>query len=133
MSIIALIIFLLFLAGIILLQIYLSKKQNKWIGLVLPGICLSISILAVMGSVSFFSFTKETVTTIRNNSDVVNEVICNTTNKNNVDLSSVIFTSIIIFLMYNIPTAILLSIYAGCREKIKKNLELGKMNVQDLE
>lgn len=133
MRFVALSIYLLFFIGIILLQIYLSKKQNKWFGLILPGICLVISILAALGFASFSSFTKETVTTIKDNGEVVKEVICNTTNKNNINLASAIFSSIMVFLMYNIPTAIFLAIYAGCREKMKKNLELEKMNIQDLE
>lgn len=133
MRFIALLIGLLFFIGIILLQIYLSKKQNKWIGLILPGICLIISILAVLGMASFSSLTKESITTIKENGEVVNEVIRNTTNENNIDLASVIFSSIMVFLMYNISTAIFIAIYVGCREKMKKNLELEKMNIQDLE
>lgn len=131
MNSIILISFLLFLIVIILLQVYLSKNQNKWLGLVIPGICLIISLLAVLGMASYFSLTKETVKTINDNGEVVNKVINATANNRN--LSSLILSSIMVFLMYNIPTAIFLTIYFGCRKKIKKNLELEKMNIQDLE
>lgn len=126
-------IFLLFVVGVILLQIYLSKKQNKWLGLIFPGICLIISIFAVLGIATYTSYTTQTVQTIGENGKVVNEIINSAPNKNNVDLASAIFRSIVVFLTYNIPTAILLAIYAGCRDKKRKNLELEKMNIQDLE
>jgi cytochrome bd-type quinol oxidase subunit 1 len=126
-------ILLLFIAGVILLQIYLSKKQNKWLGLILPGICLIISILAVLGMATFTSYTTQTIQTVGENGKVVNEIINSARNKNTVDLASIVFSSIVVFLLYNIPTAILLAIYAGCREKKRKNSELEKMNIQDLE
>lgn len=124
---------LIILIGIVFLQIYLSKKQNKWVGLILPLICLVISIFTVLGMASFNIFTKETLTTIKENGEIVNEVIRNTTNKNNIDLASLIFSSIMVFFISNIPTAIFIAIYVGCRGKMKKNYELEKMNVQDLE
>lgn len=133
MRFIAVIIYLLLIAGIIWFQVYLSKRQNKWLGLILPGICIIISILAVTGFASYFSFTNVGITTIKENGEVVNEAINNTVNKNNPDIAVAIFSSIVMFLMFNIPTAIFLAIYAGCREKIKKNFELKKMNIQDLE
>ncbi|MBK5246138.1 MAG: hypothetical protein JJE49_02540 [Peptostreptococcaceae bacterium] len=38
-----------------------------------------------------------------------------------------------IFIISNIPTLIFLAIYFACRDKRKKNLELEKMSIQDLE
>ncbi|MEG2608975.1 MAG: hypothetical protein RR964_09940 [Lachnospiraceae bacterium] len=39
---------------------------------------------------------------------------------------------IVVFLLYNVPTAILLVIYLACREKVKKGLLLDEPNIQDL-
>jgi len=36
-------------------------------------------------------------------------------------------------LLFNISTIILLAIYFGCREKLKRKAQLEKMNIQDLE
>jgi hypothetical protein len=124
---------LITLIGIVLLQIYLSKKENKWVGLILPGICLIISILAVIGMIFYTNYSTETITTVDMNARAVNTVIHNTTNKHNMDLASVIFSSIMVFFISNIPTGIFLAIYVSCRGKLRKNLELEKMNIQDLE
>lgn len=126
-------IFILFIAGIIILQVFLSKRQSKWLGLILPGISFIVSIFAVMSTAVFTNITKQSVQTISENGKVVNEIINHVQEKNNVDLASVILTIIVVFIMFNISTAILLAIYAACREKRRKNLELEKMNIQDLE
>lgn len=95
----------LILAGVIWLQIFLSKKENKWLGLFLPlisllgatGMTFSVIILESMSGWEVFTL-----------------------------LASA-------FLMGNIPTAVLLLIYFACREKTKRKQEFEKMNVQDLE
>ena len=38
-------VFLLFIAGVIALQVFLSKRENKWPGLVLPIMSLLFSLL----------------------------------------------------------------------------------------
>jgi len=38
----------------------------------------------------------------------------------------VIFTALYIFVLYKIPTAILIAIYAGCRNRRKENSEIKK-------
>ncbi|GAA4293871.1 hypothetical protein GCM10023142_30330 [Anaerocolumna aminovalerica] len=125
----AIIFFLVIVSGIIALQIFLSKKQNKWLGLILPFICLIFSILAVSGITTFSTFTV-TEQYISENGEVINNVI-STADKG--EIISIIITAISVFLLYNIPTAILLAIYYGCRENLKRKKELEKMNIQDLE
>ena len=39
-----------FLVGSVFLQIYLSKKENKWLGLVLPCITFAVSIANILGA-----------------------------------------------------------------------------------
>lgn len=95
---------LIFLAGIIILQIFLSKRKNKWLGLVLPAINIILSIIAVLGR-AFYG---------------------------NESISQVIIQAVAVFLLWNIPTFILIAIYFACREKLKKNKEIEKMNIQDL-
>lgn len=96
---------LLVLAGSILLQIYLSKKESRWFGLILPFICFSYSLLMIF-NIALFEGMKGT--------EVFGLI------------ASTLFLS-------NIPTIILLAIYLGCREKIKRRKDLEKMNIQDLE
>lgn len=85
------------------LQIFLSRKENKWLGLILPIISFAVSVIAVLGIVP---------------AD---------------DASTIAMTIISSFLLYNIATAILLVIYFVCRQKRNRQRDLGKMSIQDLE
>ena len=91
--IIPLIAVLVVCIGAILLQIYLSKKENRLLGLILPLLSLSKS----------YSY------------------------------SGPFWAAIQTFLIMNIPTAILISIYFLCQHKQNRKKLLEKMNIQDLE
>lgn len=47
------IVLLVLVAGGILLQIFLSRRQSRWPGLVLPGLTFLYSLLMVLGAVAF--------------------------------------------------------------------------------
>lgn len=96
---------LILLAGGIFLQIFLSKKNSKWFGLILPAITFLYSLLMVLGLAAY--------TVMRDGEVFI--LIAST------------------FLISNIPTIVLLGIYFGCREKKKLHAQLEKMNIQDLE
>ncbi len=89
---------------IVLLQIFLSKNKNKFLGLILPGINILYSLLAVFGFIGY----------------------------ENQSLLSIILECIMIFIMCNIPTYVLLAIYFACRNNSRKNSEIDKMNIKDL-
>ncbi len=93
------------LVGTIFLQIFLSKKESKWLGLILPGISFVFSLVAVLSLAAFPSMSAG-------------------------ENFGIIF---ITFLLSNIPTLVLLGIYLGYREKKKSNSQLKKMNIQDLD
>jgi len=95
---------LVILIGMVFLQIYLSKRKNKWLGLILPGICLGYSLLIVFGYMAYAGMSTGTEIGMMAGA----------------------------FVMANIPTVVLLAIYIACREKFKKNKEMEKMNIQDL-
>lgn len=95
---------LLLIAGIIALQIFLSRSEKKWPGLILPVISFCYSLLGVLGIAAFDSMSA----------------------------GSVIGMVLIVFLLLNIPTAVLLAIYFVSRERKKKNKEIDKMNIKDL-
>ena len=98
----AIIILLALLAGTILLQMFLSKRESKWPGLVLPAITFLYSVLMVL-NVTAMETTRAVIAAVRS-----------------------------VFIMGNIPTLILLAIYAACRGKRKKLSEVDKMNINDL-
>ena len=88
-------------AGGILLQIFLSRREGKWPGLVLPVLSFLYSLVMAFSAVAY----------------------------NGTIPWGPILTSLI---LGNIPTVILLAIYAACREKRRKRGELDKMQIKDL-
>lgn len=95
---------LLAMAGIIILQVFLSKRESKWPGLVLPVLAFLFGLLYPLNMVA----PSEGVTV------------------------GFIFQMILVWLLGNIPTIVFLAIYFGCRGKQRRNRQLDKMNIQDL-
>lgn len=87
-----LIILILILAAIIGLQIFLSKRENKWWGLILPILSFLFAVLIVP----------------------LNMMVPTT----GVDMSYIL-TLILAFVIYNIPTIIFGIIYVICRKNRK--------------
>ncbi|MEK8129332.1 hypothetical protein WMW72_15605 [Paenibacillus filicis] len=108
------------ITGAIFLQIFLSKKDNKWPGLVLPAISLLVSIMVVLG----LSLYMTTASTDQSFKTILNAV--------QFPKVAALLQAIYIFILYNIPTAILLGIYYACRDKRNRTRELEKMSIQDL-
>lgn len=130
MSIIALLIVLFMILGIaVTLQIYLSKRENKWLGLILPVICIIFSIVTVIGFVAF----NNVATTIDENGGAATQIVEVGKEETLAKTSSMVLGTGMILLIYNVPTLIFFIIYFVCREKYKKKLQLEKMNIQDLE
>lgn len=101
---------ILLLGGIVLLQAFLSKRESKWPGLVLPIISFLISFIYPLNMVVFTQLvTMQAV------------------------LTEIVLPLILLWLLGNIPTFILLAIYFGCRGKERRNKQLEKMNIQDLD
>ncbi len=90
--------------GVVFLQIFLSKKESKWLGLILPLTCFLFSILLSLNTLI------------------------------TVDLEKSKFILLIIssLILFNIPTFILIAIYFSYREKRKIYSELNKMKINDL-
>jgi Na+-transporting methylmalonyl-CoA/oxaloacetate decarboxylase gamma subunit len=129
-SFIFLVVSLVLCAGIVLLQISLSRHENKWFGFILPLISLLISLLLVTGMTMFFTFEKTTVESV----SATGEAIRQTVNRAvDAPTASQIFQLFYIFALFNIPTAVLLAVCAACRGKRKRRRALEKMSAQDLE
>ncbi len=101
----AILIVLTLTTMILLLQIFLSTRTTPWLGLILPGIQFILASIIGIGKLLY-------------------------------DLQTtfpVILSDLLVFILYNIPTAILLAVYWACRKKYNRQLQLEKMNIQDLE
>ena len=95
---------LLIAAGVLALQYVLSKSESKWLGLIIPAISVMYSIIMVCGLVYY----------------------------DGMKMSQMIFSVASVFLMANIPTAVLLAIYLAVRRGKRKYKEMDKMNIKDL-
>lgn len=133
-----LLIFLIFCAGTVWLQIFLSRKENKWLGLILPLLSFCISLLAVLNLAAYH--TNTTLASVPQGTDAGGVVIqeearpaAETAAQPLSDMPSLVFAVGSVFLLYNIPTALFLAIYFACREKYKSRKALDKMQAQDLE
>lgn len=100
---------LIIFAGFPVLQVFLSKKDNKWLGLLLPAICFCAALAGSGYQVYEWSASGDG------------------------GAFGWIGSSVAFFFTYNIPTVILLVIYFACRGKQRRKQALDKMNIQDLE
>lgn len=96
--VLALFLSALIIGGAVALQIFLSNRKCKWLGLILP-------IITFLCSLGFLVLFMQIVS---------------------------IPLLLPVFLILNIPTAVLLIIYAVCRKKYQAKQEIEKMNLQDL-
>ena len=94
------------LAILVVIQIFLSKAESKWIGLILPALTFLCSLLVPLSLLMYMIGPLDW---------------------------SVILLMAGIFLIGNVPTVILLVVNYVCREKVWKKKEIEKMKIQDLE
>lgn len=118
---------LILLGGIIYLQIFLSKKESKWLGLILPIINFSLALIFVFISVFSYSATTSFSEVKDGEIVIVEEIVTEE------DKGSSLFAAFILFIYCNILTIILLMIYFICRNSINKKKALDMMAIQDLE
>lgn len=159
-GLLALAIFIGICGGIIVLQVFLSKKDSKLPGLILPITSFSISMVVIIGMALFMVVQVESHVTRVTDVEMLTitrldelreadfeqaiereraaemesilidrlESIEHFEPQRNIPFARITF----IFLAFNIPTAILLGIYAACRSKRNQLRALEKMSVQDL-
>jgi len=97
-------IMLLMVGLVITLQVFLSKSKSKIPGLIIPILFVMFSLISVanIGFSSHFTWI-----------DMVGRIL-------------------MVFVLSNIPTLILVSIYYVIRERSDMNRQLDKMKIQDL-
>lgn len=93
---------LLLLVGGVLLQIFLSRRENRWPGLVLPLLTFLSALLLPLNIMDTGSVSKN------------------------------ILAVVVTLLAGNIPTLVLLAIYWAAREKLRVRAQMEKMGKQDI-
>ena len=136
-----LIISLFFLVGIIavvlFVQVKLSRSKNKYFGLILPVISFLYSVLIVLGMSAFTlntgTITQSTMTTDDQTGEIIeeSEEIIETSEQEDLGIEGFLSISYI-FLISNVPTAILGGVYVSERNKITMRKQIEKMKIDDL-
>jgi hypothetical protein len=144
-----------FIGGMIWLQIYLSRLESRWPGLILPALSFGMTLLTVL---SLVLFTTRTTTVGEANVILHTEQITpfseheeklfaqsppqpvetytystRLADSGTIGFSIGVFVSV--FFMGLFPTVLFLTIYFICRSKIKKRFsqsDINRMSVQDL-
>ncbi|EOS64527.1 hypothetical protein [Oscillibacter sp. 1-3] len=102
MILVLLIVMLVFAVGGVLLQIFLSRRESRWPGLILPLLTLLSSLLLPLNVMDTGSASQN------------------------------ILLMLVTLLAGNIPTLILLAIYWAAREKYRVRDQMEKMGKQDI-
>ena len=116
-TILSLLIFLLVCAAVLWLQIYLSRRPERFPGLLLPILSFAVSLIVAFGILSI----RLELLSPREGLIVAGNV---------PSWGNILLT----FALYNVPTAVLLLIYGICRwRKYKVRSQMDKMRIDDLE
>ncbi|BDR55788.1 hypothetical protein [Xylocopilactobacillus apis] len=115
------------LAAIICGQIYLSRKQNKYLGFILPLVFFLFAASSSLGVAAFGG--KESITTssvVTEEGKTVSQETVTKTDTSNSELNPQF--GIFIFLYANLFTFILIIIYLDQRRRIKQLKEIGNLS-----
>lgn len=139
LNILPLLLTIALIVGLVFLQLFLSKKENKYLGLLLPILSLLLSLVTVFSMYAFstISHTESRQVELETTGVVSSEPPSSkaqdvSTQINSAPAEGFFLSMLVTFLLSNIPTVVLVVIYLACREKIKRNRELDKMTLQDL-
>ena len=120
------------LAGVIVFEVWLSRRQSRWPGLIMPILSFALSLLLVLGFVAFSagSATSELQVSDAETGEIVYqeqrvEEVSDWTLGDTVQVG-------LLLLIANIPTLVLLGVYYAGREKLRRDKLLEKMHIQDL-
>jgi len=127
-------VLLVLAAGTVVLQVFLSNKENKWLGLILPIITLCLSLMSAFSIAGLAEFTQSSPIAIEENGVFRQEVAPQTFSATLVRWGvPALSLAGCFFLLYNIPTVVFGAIYFACRVGQRKRRALEKMRALDLE
>lgn len=148
-GIISVAVMLMLTAGLIVLQVYLSKKESKWPGLILPILSLVMALVAAFGMYLFSAVRFDGTEIVTGYEEIIVETEIDEIEVEGIDEEEYELENIqevtaseavgigfggvlLLFVLFNIPTAVYFIIYACCRNSGKQKRALEKMALQDL-
>ena len=117
-TIISLIFLIAFVAAMIILQVYLSRRESTLPGLVLPAITFSGELFILLNVVTNVMMTSAA-------DNAVGGV-------DSYDVFVTVLNTVLTLLVISMPTIVLLVIYFLCRRGMNRKKQIEKMNIQDL-
>ena len=125
------IILILILIAIIRLQIFLSKKDNRLLGLIIPIVIFASSLIFAFGFIPTHtkietsqSVTTETGEIVESSSDKTSTALID----HSLTTTSIVYTIVSI----NAVNFVMLGIYFYCRHKKNTHVELKRMKAKEL-
>lgn len=125
------IIGVIILVAIIRLQMFLSKKDNKLFGLILPIVIFASSLIFAFGFIPTHneiettqSVMTETGEVVESSSDKTSTALIN----HSLTTTSIVYTIVSI----NAVNVVILGIYFYCRHKKNTHIELKRMKAKEL-
>ena len=116
----------------IALQVWLCRRDRQWLGLILPALTLVLSLTVCLGALAF-----STMTTVGSSAVLEDGTVVEGPTETQVHIQDLTPQAAVaaaaLFLVFNIPTAVLLGIWFYHRSRRALREELRKMTVQDLE
>ena len=140
---------LLPVALVLALQVWLCRRKNRWLGLILPGLSLAVSLLSLLSMLAFRGAVGGSMT-VTENGQVVEETVTENGMTTVYDGEGNILdqypdpdsqdgvgpemalTAAGVFLVNNIPTIVLGGIWLHYKNRRDFQEEIKKMNIQDL-
>ena len=105
----------------LVLQVFLSKSEGKWLGLIMPIVWIGFSMITPIRILLAGPEARSFIGLV-NGVEVVHTP----------STASIVGEAVLVFVLLNVITGILVAIYLVCRRKQNKERALLKMSVQDL-
>ena len=123
--------FAIVVVGAVVLQVFFSRAESRWPGLILPGISFLFSLLLVFGYGAYSINGSERVEVITD--DGMESVVTYIEPEERMEYGVPWGAISVTLLVGNIPTLILMGVYVACRGGRSEKKEMEKMSIQDLE
>ncbi|MBE6754442.1 MAG: hypothetical protein E7559_08880 [Ruminococcaceae bacterium] len=148
-GIITIAVMLMLTAGLIVLQVYLSKMESKWPGLILPILSLVMALVAASGMYLFSAVRYDGTEIVTGHEEIIIETEIDEIEVEGIDEEEYepeeiqeVNTSeamgigfggvLLLFVLFSIPAAVYFIIYFCCRNAGKQKRALEEMALQDL-
>ena len=124
------IILILILIAIIRLQIFLSKKDNRLLGLIIPIVIFASSLIFAFG----FIPTHNKIETSQSVTTETGKIVESSSDKTSTALIDHSLTTSIVYTIVSINAVnfVMLGIYFYCRHKKNTHVELKRMKAKEL-